>query len=154
MGADYHVAQVDSFTTGNCAQVDRPDVALSNSFPSSLDHAERSPLADAVPTSQLTRPAVIASETAREVTANRAVNDEELFAAKYKLMWDAQTLKKNGYDWLCKQPESKRQELHEKQFAELFDGTLGLVQSAIDEYGPAVRNIPFEKLMTAMRGRC
>ncbi|KAF6840263.1 hypothetical protein CPLU01_01287 [Colletotrichum plurivorum] len=152
-GADDRESQINGATIGNCSQVGRPGVALPDSFPSPLDHAAKSPVPDVLPASQLTRPAVIASETARKATNSR-LDDEELFAAKYKLMWDAQTLKKNGYDWLCKEPELKRQELHEKQFAELFDGTLGLVQAAIDKYGPAVRNIPFEKLMTTMRGRC
>lgn len=73
--------------------------------------------------------------------------EEELFIARFKLMWDIRNLHQTSFHRLLDTSKPNHRINEKEALEELEQGAIDLCQVAIDRYGPEVGDIPYEKLL-------
>ncbi|KAK1463397.1 hypothetical protein CMEL01_13466 [Colletotrichum melonis] len=77
---------------------------------------------------------------------------EELFIARFKLMWDIRNLHQTSFHRLLDTSKPNHRIDENRILEDLEQGAIDLCQVAIDRYGPEVGDIPYEKLLKAIMG--
>ncbi|KAK1495410.1 uncharacterized protein CCOS01_10701 [Colletotrichum costaricense] len=77
---------------------------------------------------------------------------EELFIARFKLMWDIRNLHQTSFHRLLDTSKPNDRIDENRILEDLEQGAIDLCQVAIDRYGPEVGDIPYEKLLKAIMG--
>ncbi|KAK1634338.1 hypothetical protein BDP81DRAFT_57617 [Colletotrichum phormii] len=84
------------------------------------------------------------------VPSGSSGKEEELFIARFKLVWDIRNLHQTSFHRLL-DPFKPKHRIDEKRvLEELEQSAIDLCQVAIDRYGPEVGDIPYEKLLKAI----
>ncbi|KAK2003464.1 hypothetical protein LX36DRAFT_104831 [Colletotrichum falcatum] len=84
------------------------------------------------------------------VSSGTSEKDEDIFVAKFQLMWDIRNLQHACFQRLLADTQTPHHIEDTKVFEELEQNTIHLCQAAIDRYGLAICDMPYEKLVNAM----
>ncbi|KXH25775.1 hypothetical protein CSIM01_07206 [Colletotrichum simmondsii] len=84
------------------------------------------------------------------IPSGSSEKEEELFIARFKLMWDIRNLHETSFHRLLDTSGPNHRIDEEKVLEDLEQGAIDLCQVAIDRYGPEVGDIPYEKLLKAI----
>ncbi|KAK1689107.1 hypothetical protein BDP55DRAFT_654243 [Colletotrichum godetiae] len=84
------------------------------------------------------------------VPSGSSENEEALFIARFKLMWDIRNLHQTSFHRLLDTSKPNHRISEKRVLEELEQSAIDLCQVAIDRYGPEVGNIPYEKLLKAI----
>ncbi|KAL0782362.1 hypothetical protein CaCOL14_000268 [Colletotrichum acutatum] len=76
--------------------------------------------------------------------------EEELFIARFKLMWDIRNLHQTSFNRLLDTSKPNHRIYEKEALEELEQDAIDLCQVAIDRYGPEVGEVPYEKLLKAI----
>ncbi|OHW98610.1 hypothetical protein CSPAE12_02705 [Colletotrichum incanum] len=79
-----------------------------------------------------------------------SAKDDDLFVAKFQLMWDIRSLQQACFQRLLTDSRTQQHIDETKVFKELEQNTVDICQAAIDRYGLAMGDIPYEKLLNAI----
>ncbi|KXH50995.1 hypothetical protein CNYM01_09888 [Colletotrichum nymphaeae SA-01] len=84
------------------------------------------------------------------VPSGSSEKEEELFIARFKLMWDIRNLHQASFHRLLDTSRPNHRIDEKKALEDLEQGAIDLCQVVIDRYGPEVGDIPYEKLLKAI----
>ncbi|KAK2049898.1 hypothetical protein LZ31DRAFT_549083 [Colletotrichum somersetense] len=84
------------------------------------------------------------------VSSGTSAKDEDVFVAKFQLMWDIRKLQQACFQRLLTDIGTPHRMEDTKALEELEKNTIDLCQAAIDRYGIAMCDMPYEKLVNAI----
>ncbi|KAK2014260.1 hypothetical protein LZ32DRAFT_203107 [Colletotrichum eremochloae] len=84
------------------------------------------------------------------VSSSTSAKDEDIFVAKFKLMWDIRNLQQGCFQRLVADTGTPNHMEDTKALEELEKNTIDLCQVAIDRHGLAICDMPYEKLVDAI----
>lgn len=83
-------------------------------------------------------------------SSSSSVKAEDLFVAKFKLVWRIRELQQASFRQLLDNAESEQHTNETNIFVELEQNIIDLCQVALDRYGPGVGDIPYGELLEAI----